>query len=47
MKFIKKHKAAIIFYLVIIILTLIYSNDVKQDNKKSISADIGITDIQK
>ena len=47
MKFIKKNKAVIIFYLVIIVLTLIYSNDVKQYNKKSISAGIEITDIQK
>lgn len=46
MKFIKKNKAVIIFYLVIVALTLIYSNDVKQD-KKSISASIGIADIQK
>lgn len=45
MKFIKKHKAVLIFYLVIVACTLIYSNDIKHE--KSISAGFGITDIQK
>lgn len=48
MKFIKKNKAAIVFYLVLVSCTLILSYSNKQyDNKKSISADIGFTDIQK
>lgn len=48
MKFIKKNKAAIVFYLVLVSCALILSYSNKQyDNKKSISADIGFTDIQK
>lgn len=46
MKIIKKNKAALIFYLVLVICTLILSYSNKHyDNKKSISADIEITDI--
>ena len=33
MKFLKENKGAIIFYLVIIISTLVIVNDVKQDKK--------------
>lgn len=48
MKFIKKNKAAIVFYLVAVSCALILSCSNKDyDNKKSISADIGFTDIQK
>lgn len=48
MKFIKKNKAAIVFYIVLVGCALILSYSNKQyDNKKSISADIGLTDIQK
>ena len=48
MKFIKKNKAAIVFYLVLVSCALILSYSNKQyDNKKSISAGIGIADIQK
>lgn len=46
MKFIKKNKAAIVFYLVLVSCALILSYSNKQ-YEKSISADIGITDIQK
>jgi len=48
MKFIKKNKAAIVFYLVLVagVLLISYSNK-QYENKKSISADIGFTDIQK
>lgn len=46
MSFIKKNKAAIVFYLIITIGTLLicYNNE---QYEKSISADIGFTDIQK
>ena len=48
MKFIKEHKAAIVFYLVVVSCTFILSYSNKHyENKKSISADIGFTDIQK
>ncbi len=33
MKFLKENKGAIIFYLVIVISTLVIVNDVKQDKK--------------
>lgn len=46
MKFIKKNKAVLLLYLVIVIGTLLISWNNKQ-YKKSISAGIEITDIQK
>ena len=46
MKFIKKNKAAIVFYIVLIAGVLLISYNNKQ-YEKSISADIGLTDIQK
>jgi len=48
MKFIKKNKATIVFYIVLVAGVLLISCNNKQyENKKSISADIGLTDIQK
>lgn len=46
MKFIKKNKVAIAFYIVVVAGALLISWNNKQ-YEKSISADIGITDIQK
>lgn len=48
MKLIKKNKAAIVFYIVLVGCALILSYSNKQyDNKKSISAGIVVADIQK
>lgn len=48
MKFIKKNKAAIVFYIVLVGCALILSYSNKQcNNKKSISAGIEAADIQK
>lgn len=48
MKFIKKNKAAIVFYLIVVSCALILSYSNKQyDNKKSISAGIVVADIHK
>ena len=46
MKFIKKNKAAIVFYLVLVSCALILSYSNKQ-YEKSISAGIVVADIQK
>lgn len=46
MKFIKKNKAVIVFYLVLVVCTLMISYSNKQ-YEKSISADSNLADIQK